>query len=297
MHHHCGVSRCDLTTQDVLCPTHRDALVAALKAIATGGVQRIRHHRDWNPATREYATREEVDYYPGLWEDLETTLTRQDKIGAGQVRVRGKGDSPAAFHERASTVKADVTRAVSHWAATFAVDNPHLQARTGTLPATCAWMASFPSLLATHPESPAMLSTFTALVRHITHVIDRAPDRVYLGICSAPTEEFPCAEDVWGLEGNDFAVCRSCGAQHDVQARQAALLEAVRHQDATPTEIDRSFAGYVGMKINASSIRTWARAGEIHPTGHTEDGYPRYNVGVVFDHAQTKATRIRKEAA
>lgn len=297
MHHACGVSHCDLATQDVICPSHRDQLVTALTSIATGGVHRVRHHKDWDNTLRTYTTREEVDYLPGLWEDLQVTVTRQDRIGAAEARVSGEGETPEPFNTRASKVATDVQSAVTHAGAAFAIENPHLHTRPTSVAAVCAWLAGFPSLLAGHSDAPTMLATFTSLVRHIEHVIDRAPDRVYLGICSAPTTDFPCDQDVFGIEGRDIATCRACGHQHDIAARQAALLDAIRRQDATPTEIARSFAGYAGLKLNASSIRTWARLGELKPTGHTEDDRPKYNVGAVFDLAQSKATRTRKEAA
>lgn len=302
MHHDCGVSACDYTTQDTICPSCTADLVDLLKAIATGEVHRVRVHRDWDLEAGQWCTKEVVEYHPGLWEDLETTLTRQGKVGPTNLPVRGKGETPLPFHEAASEVKTEVLRTVRHWKAVFLAANHHLTAPGPAVPASCTWLARYPSLLASLPDASNMLGDFQHLAgRHgaIQQVINRAPDRIYLGICSAPVEgeEFPCGNDVFALKGRDWAVCSVCKTEHEVAARRDRLLEAVGREVVNSVRASRLLASF-GIRVPSPTIRSWTqrrtvRGRVIEPTlfphAWTKDEKPKplYLVNDVLDLWQT----------
>jgi hypothetical protein len=263
MHHECGVSSCDYTTQDVICPESTGELVAALKAIATGGVHRIRYHRDWDMQAGQWCTKEVVEHHPGLWEDLETTLTRQAKTGPTNPPVRGKGETPLPYHEAASEVKTQLVRAVRHWKAVFMAANPHLLDPGTSVPQVCAWLAGFPALLASLTDAPGMHSDFQALAgKHgqIQRVINIAPDRVFLGICSAWVEgfDYPCTAEVYALEGRDWAVCAWCKTEHNVSERRGKMLEQVGREVVNSVSASRLLASF-GIKVPSPTIRSWTQ--------------------------------------
>jgi hypothetical protein len=303
MDHGCGVSQCGRPTQDVICSTHLHELVDALKAIATGGVHRVRIHKDWDPINRRHIEREpEYEYLPGLWEDLETTLTRQGKMGRSSVKVHGSGERGAPFHEAASDVKAMTLRAVRHWKAVFTAANPHLSAGPTETAAVCDWLAGFPALLAQLVDAANMHGDFVALAgtrEHphgaIQHVIDRGPDRVYLGICSAPTDTYPCSEDVYAIEGHEWAVCRGCRTEHNVAQRREALRAAMEDVRATAADCSR-MADLYGTAVTRERIRKWKQRGQLVQRGTDEFGRPKYRMGDIFDLAAGKTSKEREAA-
>lgn len=295
MHHECGVSACDYTTQDVICTACTGELVAMLRAIATGGVRRVRIHRDWDPIRKVHIERPPVtEYHPGMWEDLETTLTRQAKVGPVNLPVRGKGESPLPFHEAASEVKTEVLRTVRHWKAVFLAANQHLMAPTSSVPASCTWLARFPSLLAALPDAPNMLGDFQRLAgRHgaIQQVINGAPDRVFLGICSAWVEgyDFPCSAEVYALKGRDWAVCTWCKTEHNVQERRGKMLEQIGREVVNSVRASRLLASF-GIKVPSPTIRSWTQRRNVRgkvieprlfPHAFDELGKPLYLVSDV----------------
>jgi hypothetical protein len=310
MHHDCGVSACDYTTQDTICPSCTADLVAMLRAIAQGGVHRIRVHRDWDPIRRVHIKRPPVtEHHPGLWEDLETTLTRQGKVGPINLPVRGKGETPLPFHEAASEVKTEVLRTVRHWKAVFLAANQHLAAPASAVPASCTWLARYPSLLAALPDAPNMLGDFQRLAgRHgmIQQVINRAPDRIYLGICSAPVEgeEFPCGNDVFALQGRDWAVCSVCKTEHEVASRRDRLLEAVGREVVNSVRASRLLASF-GIRVPSPTIRSWTQRRNVRgkwieprlfPHSKDELGRPLYLVQHILDE-YTKSLEKKGKAA
>lgn len=298
MHHDCGVSQCGKPAQDNICPSCTAELVAALKAIATGGVQRVRIHRDWDPETSGYVKREEVDYLPGLWEDLETTLTRQAKMGGAGIKVMGSGESPTVFHEGASEVKTMAFAAIRHWKARFAHENPHLAAGPEAPADVCGWLASFPALLASLADAAAMHDDFLALAHpkygSIQRVIDRAPDRMFLGICSAPVEgePYPCGEDVYAWKGDMVTTCRVCRTHHDVEVRRDIMRAALERVDATAVDCSRLSATF-DVDVSVDRIRQWKKRDQITVRGHDDRGRPLYRMRDVLN----LAARLRLEKA
>lgn len=305
MHVHqqrCGVSSCEAPTHDRICPTHRDELASLLRSIATGGVLRVRIHKDWDPVARKHIAREpEYDRAPGLWEELETTLTRQAKMGRNSIPVRGTGEKGTPFHEAASDVRKQATATIRHWKAVFASANTHLSTGPTSPAAVCSWLASFPALLAQLADAVAMHADFLALAHHkhgtIPRVIDRAPDRLYLGICSGRTEDGDmCTEDVYAIEGYTHVSCRACNTTHEVAVRREKLRAAMEHVEATAVDCSR-MADMWGTPVTTDRIRKWKQRGQLIPRSQDENGHPKYLMRDVFDLAAAGPKTAKDGAA
>lgn len=305
MHVHqqrCGVSSCETPTHDRICPTHRDELASLLRSIATGGVLRVRIHKDWDPIARVHIAREpEYDRAPGLWEELETTLTRQAKMGRSGIKVRSNSHSEVSFHEDASTVKAEAMRTIRHWKAVFTAANRHLSTGPTHLPAVCTWLAGFPALLAGLTDAAVMHADLLALAHYkhgsIPRVIDRGPDRVYLGICSGRTEDGDmCTEDVYAIEGYTHVSCRACNTTHEVAVRREKLRAAMEHVEATAVDCSR-MADMWGTPVTTDRIRKWKQRGQLIPRSQDENGHPKYLMRDVFDLAAAGPKTAKDGAA
>lgn len=280
-------SACQVCTKPsdlFLCQVHVDELVEALLALATGGIARVTvvSRARWRIPELPWVS--VTEYRPGLLAELETTTTRQHKLGAPGGKRAGS-EPPMLYHVAASEL-ADVARSiVSGWARDHADRHPHLE-----LPATHAaaaeWMAAFPNLIAEHPAAGEMHGDVVGLVRRIRAMIDRPRDRRYLGQCSARLRQITrrewelCERDVYAEPGKVVVQCR-CGAVHDVASRLDRLRSAVDDQLATAAEASRALAA-TDTPCTPAMIRRYAHREKLtaHPP-HALDprAYPRYRIG------------------
>jgi hypothetical protein len=294
--HTCGVSRCDQPTQDIICRLCADQLATTLSSVARYVHSDAPEHRvvlvanrgDEAPGT-EAPTAEptkpvEIDVqHSGLWEDLDVTLTRQDRMPRAP-RAGSSSGSPWGFSLRAFEAKGQLEWTVNFWVYAFANANQHLtfDPFRATIPEKCAWLAQFPGLIATLPGAADAWRDITRAIVAATQAVDGQAVRGLIARCGEPVlnedgEEVPCQGGVFALEDARLATCASCGAIHLVDDQRQRLVEELLTKTGTPTEIARAFAAF-GYVVSPNSIRTWARARvesrRLQPAGWTDTKPP-----------------------
>ena len=288
----CATPRCIRPAQAVICGDCLTEVVTSLRQLASGGTQRVRTHVRGLTPDEQIVTRY-VDRRPGLLADLEDSITRQAVHGTGSGGGGRLSEKPVPFHEAASNLGHAVRNSLTTWARVLLDQNRHLQLRDITSAGIAEWLARFPGLLAMLPCAGQLVDEVIQLRRQVRAMVDRAPDRVYLGICSAIDQGSgaECPEDVYGLPGRATVKCRTCGTEHDMADRRETIKNAVDDQLATAMEISRAMPTWYGTEISANTIRWWAHIGKLdkhphHP--HDVRERPRYRIGDVIELAMAR---------
>ncbi len=273
---------CDRPTETNLCTEHRELLAAALRALAGGTLER----RNRELSHHDSETR------PGLYDELLVTLTRQSNTGTASIGwVSGDTETSVPFHTAASDTRIAADNLIGTWARTVADLHSHLSLTAATTAEAAQWLATFPGLLAEHPAAGEMYSDVTGIVARIQRVIDRPPDKVYVGQCGADLLEDEdgeprlCERDLYANPNRAWVECPDCGGSWDVADRKQFLLQAVEDQLATPSEISRALSR-LNEPVSASMIRGYAHRGSLnsHPPHPLDSKHrPRYRVGDVLD--------------
>jgi hypothetical protein len=256
---------CGRPTQDMLCGRCLTDLSTGLRQLATHGIDAHGDRR------------------PGLLEELEITLTRTSPSTALGQGTRSSADKPVSFHEAASVIRVRAVYDITRWARNVARTWPHLTLTATTPAAMCEWMATVSGLLKEHPYAGALHHDITRLVKDIRHVIDLAPERLFIGQCSAIVEGVECPEDLYARHDRATASCHTCGTEHDVTQRRKVLYDAAMNVHATGTEIARAMPKIFGMEVSADRIRTWRARGKIRVVGRDGFDHPLYRIGDVWE--------------
>lgn len=290
----CQVCQRPLGSGVSLCGEHRDELVEALRSLATGGRVRVRHHvvgRRRVGGVESTTKRRVVDERPGLCADLDLTISRQHKLAAPGPANRS-GETPVPFHEGASDAAAELRRVVIRWARAIDAANPHLTLTATSVAGAAAWLSRLPNLLAEDPRAGVMYREVMRAVEQAVRVVDREPDRVYLGQCGAEIgydEESAivevCEGDIYAPADTDVMQCRWCGAIWEVSARRDYLLVHVEDQLATANEASRALSR-LGRPVAAATIRSWVHREKLMqyaPRSSDRRRQPLYRIGDVLE--------------
>ena len=291
----CATPRCIRPAQAVICGDCLTEVVTSLRQLASGGTQRVRTHVRGLTPDEQIVTRY-VDRRPGLLEDLEDSITRQAVHGGGSGGGGRLSEKPVPFHEAASNLGHAARNSLTTWARVLLDQNRHLQLRDITSAGIAEWLARFPGLLAMLPCAGQLVDEVIQLRRQVRAMVDRAPDRVYLGICSAVDEDSgaECPEDVYALPTRATVKCRTCGTEHDVEYRREVLRNAVDDQLLTAVELSRALPGLLGADLSVNTVRSWAHRKMLTAKGNDAYGRALYRVGDVVTLwrrlAQTRAS-------
>lgn len=270
MSQECVVPRCGRPTSDFLCAGCVTELVTALRELAFSVCNRQRR--------------------PGLLADLQDVVARMTVGTTEKGHSRTKAaEQPMPFHDAASELAWVADNTITTWARDFSETNTHLHPTWSTTAEAAEWMATYPNLLALHPAARELHDEITHLTGEVRRMVDRAPDKIYLGVCGIEFDGVMCTDRLYGVADRDTVRCRACGSRHDAHQRWRDIQDGVRASLATAAEISGALAKLYGKQINVKTIRTWAHRGVIDTLGRNRDGEPLHKVGQVLD---TAANRV-----
>lgn len=212
-----------------------------------------------------------------LERELQTTYTREAHLGTS-VGARSS-ESPLPFHEKAGREARRLHAVLTSWAELVVTERevPRPDDRTVAM-----WLAGQVEWLRHHPSGADAVRQIAAAVDSARRVIDRPPDRRWLGLCGAPTDDGECPHPVTALRGELHVSCRACGHVHDVEARRDELLATAQDQLAHASLIAAALTG-LGRPIKADLVRKWAERGRLVAHGTDRSKRPLYRVGDVID--------------
>jgi len=224
---------------------------------------------------------------PDLVAELETTITRQDRIAAERHGGRS-AERPLPFNLRASETASNLNTTINAWAldvSRLAEDerdrlSEHHYADSA---AVASWLARNLHTLRQHPEAGIAFDELTHAVLEARRSVDRPLERVFAGPCGEPLADgTDCREDLYAAPGKSHATCRGCGARHDMQERRDWMLSCIEDQVAY-SGLLAGLVSNLGVQIGSSTIRRYASAGRIHAISVDAKRRPLYRIGDVLD--------------
>lgn len=186
-----------------------------------------------------------------------------------------------------------------------------------TIPDLALWMLRHQTWIQTHPAAEELHGELLDAYADGWHAIDRHPGRMYVGICSATTEEDgECDADLFTTDLSHIVICPECRTSHLPEARRAALTAALQHQ-YVQSGVLVGVVDRLGRELNGAMIRGYRRRkqltgyvfdedAEIDPYGfrvrphdpNTDEGLTLlYRVGDVLDAMDRRYQRQAKEAS
>lgn len=226
---------------------------------------------------------------PWLLDELEVTITRQDRVVEKQP---GKSnEKPMMFNDRASDARDELLRTLRFYA------NAH--GWQGTRNPDVYLLGQMHAIRICDPKRSRILyHDINEDVHAAKQAIDRPADKVFAGPCNTEYRGLGgtaiCSADLYAREGKATVRCRECGAEHDVQARREWMLKEVRNYEADAGLMASILTG-LGFKIDSSTIRKYGADNLIEVRGKSATGAAKYNIGQVLDTFAVKQEGRRRK--
>lgn len=220
---------------------------------------------------------------PELVDELDTTRSRQDRIG-GDNAGRRSAERALPWKEPASDAAWVLGNTLTTWARDLA-ETRHVDLDATTLADTALWLHNRLDWLRAHPAVEEAFGEIVAAVRNARRAVDRPAVLPYAGRCHE------CEEHMYARMDRPVVTCRACGHEHNTDRLRESLHRAVWHELRTAAEIAASLSTYLTDPLPVSTIKTWIERKQLVPKGRDAQRRPLYQVGDVITLAVSRPTR------
>jgi hypothetical protein len=235
--------------------------------------------------------RRDLGDIPALIDDLHTTLTRQDVLGASSGRRASETSLP--WKETASEALWVLINTVMsavrefHDAGVPFPDAPIAGAR---------WLLANTGRVAASREGGRVVDEIGAAVARAYEVIDRPPDLLLAGQCGHELDGGGvCEEYLYAHPDATRIKCRACGHQHAVEERRAWMVNAAAEMQLPAVTCLAWVKVLMGKAIPRGTFDSWVhKHGTLAPVARDHVGNPLYRFGDVRDRAADWVARPRK---
>jgi hypothetical protein len=244
------------------------------------------------------ALRRDLGDIPALIDDLHTTLSRQDTIGASSGRRASEASLP--WKEAASEALWVLISTVMTWCREFQ-DNGASPFPEAPL-AAARWLLTNSSHVASREGAGKAVDEIAAAVKQGYAAIDRPADRLLAGQCSADTDDGECTEFLYAhVDGDGNAVhitkCRACGTEHKTEDRRARMVAYAAEMQLPAFMALKWVLLLMRKSIPRGTWDGWVARGRIAAVAQDHVGVPLYRFGDVRDLAADWVARPRKDTA
>lgn len=220
-----------------------------------------------------------------LSDELDTTLSRQDKAGGAAVGYvsSGGGERPIPLNVGAMDAGILLRDRLALWVRDL-WETHGIPDEDGSLPpvdvsndivSLSRWLMRHPLWIAIHPAADDLFDEVSETIRQAWRLVDTAPGKVYIGPCSTVTEQWwgdeeprpegpapACFEELYAREGDWEKRCPVCLAIHDVEKRRERMNEA-RDEQYVPEEVLLSVANKDGDQLTRPMLRSLRRRNRV----------------------------------
>ncbi len=241
-----------------------------------------------------------------LSEELDVTLSRQDKMGSASVGFVSNGgdEQPIPLHLGALEAAESLRALLESWSRYLWESNrrPALHCSAcgveqqfhpegPILAVQRIWYAALPELkvddsvvgwsrwlmrhagwIRVHSGVECLYREIVAEIQAAWRAVDSAAGRVYLGTCYSQIEGEECYETLRGFEDRDTVRCKACGTEHDQAARRAFLLGVAEGELVTIGTVVGLVTG-LGTRLTSSMVRNLKARKRIFPKVAVSDGF------------------------
>jgi len=232
-------------------------------------------------------------------DELETTLTRQDRVSAGNG---GRGSSEAALpiNLRASDVGHRLRNALTTWTRLVAEERgvtiadafdtcggdgswcTHERCRVIRLGgiqeisngAMAAWLRTRLGWIAHREWGPDAFDALSTVAVDLSRAVDSPPPMISLGTC----ETDGCDGELRAHQEATFVRC-GCGESYDISKRKDQLLRRAEHLRMTAVDLARILTASTPLELPVKHIYNWAQRKKLRPVGIDDHGRPLYRLG------------------
>lgn len=199
-----------------------------------------------------------------LVEELETTISRQAKTGQCVDVGSRAAEKPLLFHQAASGIRDDLRTVLVAWVRILWETNGSGRFDCDdSLIGLSRWLMRHPTWCRLHPAADELCDEITDAIRRCWQVIDRAPDRMYAGPCSAVIDGVECTEQLYANPNKATVHCRTCSSVWWLWDRRQWLLEAIEDEQLTATEISQALPSWLDRPVTPAMIRGWVHRGRL----------------------------------
>lgn len=263
---------------------------------------------------------------PSYLRELETAVTRQDRVESLSTRVYGRKPpvdvasvEHAAIPPRLRSSHGRITLPATPWA--FSPDAAELlrAARQDLVlwvrnvshargvivdqaSKLCGWLLEHRSEIAQYELAGELLDNVTWHRNRIASAIDRYAADVFLGQCDAAY--VACGEQLYAHAGDKDVTCPQCGWLYSVPRRKSRLLAKVHDEIRPIRDVANAVTGLLTdergepVECTSSMIRSFAAKGRVAYRGMAPDGRSQLvRVGDVVDLLQDRMERDRVRRA
>lgn len=215
-----------------------------------------------------------------LSDELDTTLSRQDKCGGAAVGFVSNGgdERPIPVNLGAMDASHMLRDRLGLWARdlweTYGIPD-----EDGSLPPIAVsndivsisrWLMRHPLWMRLHPAADDLFDEVSETIRQAWRSVDTAPGKVYIGQCSTVMEQWwnedprpegpapACFEELYAREGDWETRCPVCLEIHRVANRRGVMIQA-RDQQYVPEETLLSVVVGDGESLTRPMLRSLRR--------------------------------------
>lgn len=239
--------------------------------------------------------RRDLGDIPALIEDLHTTLSRQDRVGASSGRRGSETSLP--WKQQASEALWVLAHTVTAWVREFQdADEPPFP----DAPAAAArWLLTHIDVVSGRPEAGQVVDECASMVHLAYEVIDRPPELLLAGQCGEDLEDGgECDAYLYARPEARTVTCRACGAERSVEDRRAWMVEYASELHLPAVTCLAWVKLLMGKAIPRGTFDGWVhKHHRLSAASADHVGVSLYRFGDVRDLAAEWVARPRKDKA
>jgi len=250
-----------------------------------------------------------LEFIEETCDELETTLTRQDRVSSGNGG-RGSAETPLPINLHASDVGHRLRTALTTWTRLAAEERgvsiedafpdahpvysgPTCPTRTGTwcTHSSCrtilltgprdvtnaemaAWLKTRLGWIAHREWGPEAFDALSSVAVDLGRAVDSPPPMISLGTC----ETDGCTGELRAHQEATFVRC-ACGESYDIGKRKDQLLRRAEHLRMTAIDLARVLTASTPLELPVKHVYNWAQRKKLRPVGSDDQGRPLYRLG------------------